>query len=35
MSTYNRKRYWVQFGGDSPSKVIGTMYNGFIIYENC
>lgn len=29
------RHYSARFGWDSPSKVIGTIYNGFVIYENC
>lgn len=29
------RRYSARFGWNSPSKVIGTIYNGFVIYENC
>lgn len=33
---YKSQRYHrVHLGWDSPSKVIGTMYNGLVIYENC
>lgn len=28
----NRRRDWLRFGWDSPSKVIGTIYNGLVIY---